>query len=247
MAKSEYLPGFTVLLEDQWCVAVNKPAGVLTQAPAGIDSLESRIKRYLSNDRNVEDVYLGVPHRLDRPASGCMIFAKTRLAARRLAEQFQQRRVSKIYWALVEGQVAQPSGQWVDYVRKIADEPRGEVVTPEQPDAQRAELCYACLAGNRDFSWLQIELLTGRMHQIRLQASVRGHPLMGDLLYGSKTAFGDVSNDPRENAIALHARRLELMHPITGKPLVIEAPVEEVWQQWIGDKEKNGTPTTRAV
>ncbi|MBL8822198.1 MAG: RluA family pseudouridine synthase [Planctomycetia bacterium] len=247
MSKSEYSAGFTVLREDQWCIAVSKPAGLLTQAPPGIDSLESRIKRYLSNTRKMEEVYLGVPHRLDRPASGCMIFAKTRLAARRLAEQFQQRRVRKVYWALVEGLVAQPSGHWVDYVRKIIDEPRGEVVAKDEPNAQRAELRYECLERNSDFSWLQIELLTGRMHQIRLQASTRGHPLKGDLLYGARTTFAAVYEDPRFNAIALHARKLELVHPVTEKPLVIEAPVNEVWQQLIGEKENNGTLTTRAV
>lgn len=195
----------------------------------------------------MEEVYLGVPHRLDRPVSGCMIFAKTRLAARRLAEQFQKRRVRKIYWALVEGCIAELSGKWIDYVRKITDEPRGEVVKQDQPDAQRAELHYECLASNIDFSWLQIELLTGRMHQIRLQASTRGHPLKGDLLYGARTTFGAVYEDPRFNAIALHARKLELVHPVTEKPLVIVAPVDDVWQQLISVRENNGTPTTRAV
>src|SRR3990172_10695762 len=105
--------GFSVLYESHACLVVSKPPGLSTQAPPGIDSLEVRIKRFLRHrDNEPGDLYLGVPHRLDRPASGAMVFAKTRRATRKLAQQFQRRLVRKVYWACVAGQVAPAAGTW---------------------------------------------------------------------------------------------------------------------------------------
>src|SRR3989339_1503073 len=120
-------PGFDILYEQGPCLAVCKPPGLLTQAPPGIDSLEVRVKAFLKDrDARPGKVYLGVPHRLDRPASGAIVFAKHSRAARRLAEQFEGRSVRKIYWACVEEEVRPADGTWQDYVRKEADEPRAE-------------------------------------------------------------------------------------------------------------------------
>jgi RluA family pseudouridine synthase len=219
-----------ILYEEGPCLAVNKPAGVLTQAPSGIDSLEFRIKDFLkARDHKPGNVYLGVPHRLDRPASGAMVFAKHVRAARRLAEQFESRVVRKIYWACVSGRLDEAEGTWEDFVRKVPDEPRAEIVPPDHPDGRKAILRYRTLAVASWGSWLEVELETGRMHQIRIQAASRGHALLGDAMYGSEAAFGQPHEDWRLRAIALHARTLEFRHPMTHEPVAVTAPVSADW------------------
>jgi len=223
-------PGFDILYEQGPCLAVCKPPGLLTQAPPGIDSLEVRVKAFLKDrDARPGKVYLGVPHRLDRPASGAIVFAKHSRAARRLAEQFEGRSVRKIYWACVEGEVRPAAGTWQDYVRKVPDEPRAEAVAADHPDARRAVLHYRALAAGPWGTWLEIELETGRMHQVRLQASLRGHPVLGDSLYGSTVPFGPQHDDARLRAIALHARQLAFQHPMTREPVTVTAPVPAPW------------------
>src|SRR5262245_14843825 len=107
----------TILFEDSSCLAVSKPAGLLTQAPLGIDSLEVQVKRYLAEQNESEgEVYLGVPHRIDRPVSGVVVLAKNRKAARRISEQFERRLVEKTYWALVDGDVQPDAGTWTDHL-----------------------------------------------------------------------------------------------------------------------------------
>lgn len=222
--------GFTILYEQGPCLAVSKPPGVLTQAPPGIDSLELRIKEFLkTREERSGNIYLGVPHRLDRPASGAMVFAKHVRAARRLAEQFQGRLVRKVYWACVTGCVEPAEGTWIDFMRKIPDQARAEVVLPDAPDAREAVLHYRTRAVASWGSWLEIDLDTGRMHQIRLQAAQRGHPVLGDAMYGSTVAFGPQYEDQRLRAIALHARRLEFQHPMTREPVAVVAPLTADW------------------
>jgi 23S rRNA pseudouridine1911/1915/1917 synthase len=223
-------PGFDILYELHPCLVVSKPPGVLTQAPPGIDSLEVRIKDFLRRrDREPGDVYLGVPHRIDRPASGAMVFGRTRRATRRLAEQFEHRMVRKVYWACVEGQVAPPAGAWRDLLRKVPGEARAEVVPSGHPHAQVAVLEYRVLETSSWGSWLQIELETGRTHQIRVQAASRGHPVLGDAQYGAVVPFGVQHEDTRLRAIALHARTLEFQHPKTRDPVSATAPLSAEW------------------
>jgi 23S rRNA pseudouridine1911/1915/1917 synthase len=226
--------GFDILYEEGPCLAVNKPAGLLTQAPPGIDSLELRIKNFIKQRGHPYDfVYLGVPHRLDRPASGSIVFCTKRRAARRLAEQFEERSVNKIYWACVEGRVSPESGTWQDYLRKVPGNPQAEVVSPDSPQARLAVLHYRVLDAFESGSWLEIRLETGRTHQIRIQAASRGHPLLGDAQYGSTIAFGPQHEDQRLRAIALHARLLEFKHPMTKEMVSITAPVDENWKNTI--------------
>lgn len=223
-------PGFDILYEAGPCLAVCKPPGLLTQAPPGIDSLESRIKAFLkARESKPGKVYLGVPHRLDRPASGAMVFGKHSRAARRLAEQFEGRSVRKVYWACVEGEIQPMAGTWQDYLRKVPDEPRAEAVPAEHPDARLAVLHYRVLFTGPWGTWLEIELETGRMHQVRVQTSLRGHPVLGDALYGSSVAFGTQYDDSRLRAIALHARQLAFQHPMTREPITVTAPVPPAW------------------
>lgn len=233
--------GFEILYEEGPCLVVNKPPGLLTQAPPGIDSLELRIKRFLKErEQKPGGVYLGVPHRLDRPVSGVMVFAKHVRAARRISEQFEGRLVRKTYWALVEGNVQPNEGTWTDYLKKLENEPRAIVVDKFDPEGRPAILHYRVLKRFDAMTWLEIELETGRMHQIRVQCSSRGHALLGDELYGSTQSFGPVVIDQRERLIALHSRTLKFKHPMTGEPLTISAPLTDWWHQ-LGVREEDAT------
>lgn len=222
--------GFQILLEEGPCLVVCKPSGVPTQAPPGIDSMEVRIKAFLkSRDNPPCEVYLGIPHRLDRPASGAMIFATRRRAANKLSKQFEHRSVKKLYWVCVEGKLDSPEGTWQDYVRKVYGRPQAEVVPADHPDAKSAVLHYRTLASADWGSWLEIQLETGRTHQIRIQAASRGHPVLGDFQYGAKTPFGPQYDDERLRAIALHARSLEFEHTTSKQRVVVVAPVPDFW------------------
>src|SRR5438034_1325906 len=164
-----------ILYEDNHCLAVAKPAGLLTQGvPPGIPTLEARVKAYLKERYHKPgNVYLGIPHRLDRPVSGVVLFARNTKAARRLAEQFQERQVTKVYWAAVEGDVEPAEGTWEDWLLKRQQEARSEKVARETPGARHAVLRYRKLgAGGPGVSLLEIRPETGRMHQIRVQAAV---------------------------------------------------------------------------
>ncbi len=227
----EHPPGFEILYEQGPCLAVAKPPGLLTQAPPGIDSLETRIKSFLKvREQKPGKAYLGVPHRIDRPASGAMVFAKHVRAARRLSEQFEQRRVKKVYWACVQGQVTPGEGTWTDHVRKVPDEARAEIVDSHHQEGRVAVLHYRTVQSGDWGTWLEIELETGRTHQIRIQAASRGHPVLGDAQYGSQVAFGPQPDDVRLRAIALHAKRLEFEHPMTREPVSVEAPTPDAWR-----------------
>lgn len=224
-------PGVAILYESGPCLAVCKPPGLLTQAPPGIDSLVVRVKALLRVRHGGSDhVYLGVPHRLDRPASGVMLLGTSRRATRRMTEQFEARRVQKTYWACVEGTVKPPAGTWCDRLRKIPDQARAEVVGPEHPEGRPAVLHYRVLQVAPWGTWLEITPETGRTHQIRVQASSRGHPVLGDAQYGATTPFGPQYEDHRLRAIALHARSLTFEHPKTRETVSVTAPVSEHWQ-----------------
>jgi 23S rRNA pseudouridine1911/1915/1917 synthase len=224
--------GFEILLEDDALLAVVKPSGIATQAPSGIDSVETRIKAYLApSGTEPATIYLGIPHRLDRPASGAMIFAKTRRAARGISRQFERRRVKKLYWALVERIVEPLEGTWRDYLHKVHGQPRAAVVEPTHPASQEATLHYRTLGFHRAGSWLEIELETGRTHQIRVQSSSRGFAILGDTHYVSRTPFGPQHEDERLRAIALHARSLTFFHPTTKMEIALEAPASAAWDE----------------
>ncbi|MEX2188848.1 MAG: RNA pseudouridine synthase [Pirellulales bacterium] len=224
-------PCVDLLYESGPCLVVNKPSGVLTQAPPGIDSLETRLKEFLRAREQLEGkVYLGVPHRLDRPASGAMVFARHPRATRRLADQFEARTVEKTYWACVAGRVEPSEGTWRDFMRKIPDQPRAEIVAEDHPDARIAVLHYRTIGATPNGSLLEISLETGRTHQVRLQAASRGFPLLGDEQYGSTIPFGKQHVDLRERAIALHARRLALSHPTTRESVSVVAPLSAAWR-----------------
>jgi 23S rRNA pseudouridine1911/1915/1917 synthase len=225
-----------VLYEDNHCLAVAKPAGLLTQGvPTGIPTLEAQARDYLKEKyHKAGRVYLGIPHRLDRPVSGAVLFARSSKAAARLAEQFQSRQVEKIYWALVErspeGEIPSAEGVWEDWLLKIQEQSRSEKVSKETPGAKLAVLRFRRLQERPEAALLEIELQTGRMHQIRVQTSARGFPVQGDALYGARQEFGPPAELPRDRPIALHARRLTFLHPIRYEPVVVTAPLPATWE-----------------
>lgn len=222
---------FDVLYEAGPVLVVLKPAGVLTQAPPGIDSMEVRVRAWFkARDEKTGNIYLGVPHRLDRPVSGPLIFARHSRAARRISKQFENRQVRKVYWACVEGQVAPAEGTWEDHLLKIQGQPRTQVVPSDHADGRLARLHYRTLASTGEATWLELELETGRTHQIRIQAASRGYPVLGDELYGSRRPFGPQFEDERLRGIALHGRSIEFAHPMTREPVCVTAPVPETWQ-----------------
>jgi 23S rRNA pseudouridine1911/1915/1917 synthase len=231
MDKSMIEPdGFQLLYEEGPCLVVAKPGGLATQAPPGVDSLEVRIKSYIKQrDQKPGKVYLGVPHRLDRPVSGVMVFTRHVRAARRVAEQFEGRTVEKLYLAAVEGMVTPDRATWTDYIRKVPGKAESEIVARDEPGGRIGVLHYRVLAQDSSTSFLAIQLETGRTHQIRVQAASRSHPVLGDEQYGSLTPFGPQTEDPRRRWIALHARSLRFRHPMTRETILQTAPLPDAW------------------
>ena len=221
-----------ILYEEGPLLAVNKPSGLLTQSRPGIGNLEQWVREHLiACEGRGENAYVGVPHRLDRPVSGVILFGKHSRATRRISEQLEARQVDKVYWALTEGVIEPDEGTWTDYVRKVPNQAHAEIVPPINPLAREAILHYRVLARFSWGTWLEIRLETGRMHQIRIQAGSRGFPILGDAQYGSTQPFGLQHEDMRENAIALHARSIAFNHPMTREPLKITAPVSDAWRK----------------
>jgi 23S rRNA pseudouridine1911/1915/1917 synthase len=220
-----------ILHEDFDCIVLNKPSGLLTQSPPGIDSLEVLVRGYIGRKSGrAQHVYVGVPHRLDRPASGAIVMGLSRKSTQRLAKQFERREVVKTYWALVEGRVPVDEGTWRDTMRKVPGRALAELITADHPDAQSASLSYRVLARTSAATWLEIELQTGRTHQIRLQAAARGYPILGDITYGGQQPFGPPITDERHRPIALHARVLGFRQPKTRESIELLAPVSSLWR-----------------
>ena len=212
-----------VLYEDNHLLAVVKPAGLATMGLApGRPTLLDMARQYVKERyQKPGNVYLGVVSRLDTPVSGVVLLARTSKAARRLTEQFRTRVVEKLYWAIVEGVVTPPSGEYADWIGRDDRLRRTNVVRQSLPGAKEARLRYRRLETIGNNSLLEIELETGRKHQIRLQLGQRGHPVLGDRKYGSRREF--------PVGIALHARRLVVTHPVKDERLELEAAVPSVW------------------
>ena len=212
------------------CIIVNKPYGLLTQAPPNIASLENQIKDYLrAKEGKTGKIYLGILHRLDRPVSGAIVFARHVRAAQRIAEQFRNKTVTKKYWACVSGNLDQPQGTLRNFMRKIPDIAQSEILPEDHPEAKEAILHYKEIGKTTHGSFLEITLETGRTHQIRLQLSHHGFPILGDSLYHSDVKFGPDEENIRDRAIALHSRTLGLIHPMTKEKIQIDAEVPECW------------------
>ena len=227
-------PPLEILLEDGPVLAVHKPAGLLTQGvPRGIMTLEAQVKEYLkARYHKPGNIYLGIPHRLDRPVSGVILFARNSKAARRLAEQFQERQVRKLYWGIVERAPDSAEGELTDWLLKLPEQARVEVVSPGTTGARACSLCYRTLARVAGGTLVEIDLGTGRMHQIRVQMAHRGWHLVGDFQYGASTGLVPVrSPDPLREPIALHARSITFLHPIRYDAVTVTAPLPVSWER----------------
>ena len=224
------LPPPEILYENGPCLVVNKPPGLLTQAPPGIDSIEVRIKAFLkAREGKPGNVYLGVPHRLDRPASGVDGLRQARPGHAAAGRAVRGPAGHEGLLGLRRGPRQPAPGTWQDHLRKVPDEARAEVVPADHPEGRPAVLHYRTLMTAEWGTWLEIELETGRTHQVRVQSSSRGHPVLGDRQYGSGTPFGPQHDDARLGAIALHARSLTFRHPMTQEQVEVIAPAPAYW------------------
>ena len=213
-----------ILYEDNHCLALNKPAGWPTTHFQGDEETVDRlVKAYLKEKyQKPGKVFLGVVHRLDKPVSGVLIFARTSKAAARLSQQFRDGMVEKVYWAVVENCRLTSAGTFEDWLIKNDDAAKIEVVPSETLGAKHAVLHYAVRAEHQRMTLLELRPQTGRKHQLRVQLANRGWPIHGDRKYGSPHAFGP--------AIALHARSLTFLHPTKNEPITLTAEVPKFWR-----------------
>jgi 23S rRNA pseudouridine1911/1915/1917 synthase len=236
MARMSFADTLDILLEDNHVVALNKPTGWPTTHYEGREETVDRlVKAYLKEKHDKPgNVFLGVVHRLDKPVSGALLFARTSKAAARLSEQFREGVVEKVYWAVVEDRVggyatggappwlAVDSGSLEDWLKKDEPNARVEVVPKGTPGAQIARLIFVVRSRHKGLTWLELRPHTGRKHQLRVQLASRGCPIYGDAKYGSDHSFG--------HAIALHARSLTFLHPTTKEPVTVTAEVPRIWR-----------------
>jgi 23S rRNA pseudouridine1911/1915/1917 synthase len=217
---------FEILLEDNHLLAVAKPANLPTMGvEAAQISLITLVRDYLREKyQKPGNVYVGIVSRLDSLATGVIVLARTSKAASRLTEQFRSRSVQKKYWALVPGAPRLESGTLTHWLRKMEPLQRMVVCSAQDPGAQRADLTYQTLRKTTRASLLEINLLTGRKHQIRAQLAEQNLPILGDKKYGSQVPF--------PKGIALHSRFLQFEHPVRHEPIQLVAPVPCYWPRW---------------
>lgn len=215
-----------VLFEDNHLIVVNKRPGDIVQGDNTGDSpLSDIVKEYISEKYNKPGaVFLGVVHRLDRPTSGIVVFARTSKALTRMNKLFSERETRKTYWAIVRQTPASNSEKLIHYLKRNPKQNKSYAYIKEVPESKKAILTYTILKKLDRFVLLEINLETGRHHQIRAQLSAIGNPIKGDLKYGF-----DRSN--KDGSIHLHARGLTFVHPVTKEELIILAspPVDVIW------------------
>ncbi|MDD2256739.1 MAG: RluA family pseudouridine synthase [Bacteroidales bacterium] len=216
-----------VLYEDNHILIVNKAAGEIVQPDkTGDPALEDTVKVWLKEKYNKPgNVFLGVTHRLDRPVSGLVIFAKTSKVLPRLNAMFQEGSIHKTYWAVVQKTPPNQEGTLEGFLWRNERQNKSYMVTAEKPGAKRAELHYRWLGSSDRYHLLEVDLKTGRHHQIRCQLANLGCPIKGDLKYGAPRSNPDAS-------ISLHARHIWFEHPVSGIRVDVTAPVPEMDPIW---------------
>ena len=219
-----------VLYEDNHVIAVSKTCHEIVQGDkTGDIPLSEMVKAYIKDKYNKPgEVFLGVTHRLDRPTTGIVLFARTSKALSRLNEMFKSHeQIKKTYWAIVPTNNQLPSANRLEnYLWRNEKQNKSFVVKPGTKDAKRAVLSYQIIAKGDRYTLLEINLETGRHHQIRCQLAAIGWPIKGDLKYGSKRSNPD-------GGISLHARKIEFIHPVSKDAICITAPVPDdaLWQE----------------
>ncbi len=212
-----------VLYEDNHIIAVSKTCHEIVQGDkTGDIPLSETVKAYIKEKyQKPGEVFLGVTHRLDRPTTGVVLFARTSKALTRLNAMFQSHElIQKTYWAIVQSPPPTPQGRLENYLWRNEKQNKSFVVKPGTKDAKHAALSYKVIAQSDRYTLLEINLETGRHHQIRCQLAALGCPIRGDLKYGAKRSNPD-------GGISLHARKIEFIHPVSKLPIVITAPIPE--------------------
>jgi 23S rRNA pseudouridine1911/1915/1917 synthase len=217
-----------VLHEDNHVIVINKLASEIVQGDkTGDQTMPDEIKAYLKEKyQKPGNVFCGVVHRLDRPTSGALVFARTSKALERLNAQFRDKETNKIYWAIVETAPEKPNGRLVHYLKKNEAQNKSYPVNASVSGSKEAILSYRMLASGDRYHLLEITLETGRHHQIRVQLSSIGCIIKGDVKYGAKRSNPDGS-------ICLHARYLKFTHPTSKEEISVIAPVptDRLWQE----------------
>ena len=216
-----------LLYEDNHLLIVNKRPGEIVQGDkTGDEPLVGTLKKMIKErDAKPGNVFLGVVHRLDRPVGGAVIFAKTSKALSRLNDMLRNGEIHKTYWALTRGMPPKEADMLTHYISTVERNNKSYVSATPKPGTKEARLEYRLLAKGGTFNLLEVKLLTGRKHQIRVQLSAIGCPIRGDLKYGDRRSNPDGS-------ISLLARSIDFIHPVSKQPIHVEAPVpdENVWK-----------------
>lgn len=211
-----------ILYEDNHIIAVNKSIAEIVQVDkTGDKALEDTLKEYIKEKyQKPGEVFLGVVHRIDRPVSGVVLFARTSKALTRLNAMFQEKTVEKIYWAIVKEKPPKTEDTLVHYLVRNTKSNKSYCYDKEVKDSKQAILHYRWLASSDLYHLLEIRLETGRHHQIRSQLATIGCPIKGDLKYG-------FARSNKDGGICLHSRKVRFMHPVRNEELIIEAPLPE--------------------
>ncbi len=225
-----------VLYEDNHLIAVSKKAGDIVQGDKTEDEpLVDMVKAYVKKKYNKPgDVYLGIIHRLDRPVGGVVVFARTSKALSRMNKLFQERKIQKTYWAVVEQLPKQNEEVLVHYLKKNQEKNRSRAYDNEVRGSKRSELNYRLAGRSKNYFYVEVEPKTGRHHQIRVQLSHIGCPIKGDVKYGA-------NRTNRDGSIHLLARSLEFVHPVSKETLIIRAnppKKDPLWAEFY-ELEKN--------
>ena len=225
----------SILFEDNHLVLVNKISGDIVQSDkTGDKPLVDKVKEYLKEKYNKPgEVFLGIPHRIDRPTTGIVIFCRNSRSLERINQMFKDKAIKKTYWAIVKNKPPAESGKLVHYMKRNEQQNKSYASDEEKPGSQRAELDYQIIARGDRYFLLQIDLHTGRHHQIRAQLSKIGSPIKGDLKYGYERSNEDAS-------ISLHARKVEFLHPSKKEPMSVIAPVpdDKLWKYFEEEFQK---------
>lgn len=216
-----------ILYEDNHIIIVNKAPGEIVQGDkTGDEPMSETLKRIIKErDHKPGNVFMGVAHRLDRPVSGVVVFAKTSKALSRLNAMFAAGDVHKTYWAVTAGTPAKQEATLTHYITTVERTNKSYASPTPREGAKEARLSYRLITSTGHYNLLEVNLMTGRKHQIRVQLSAIGCPVKGDLKYGAKRSNPDGS-------ISLHARRIHFIHPVSKKEIDITAPVpgDNLWQ-----------------
>lgn len=224
-----------ILYEDNHIIIINKRAGEIVQGDkTGDEPLSEALKRYIKErDAKPGNVFVGVVHRLDRPVSGVVMFAKTSKALSRLNAMFASGEVHKTYWAVSRNEPKEPEATLTHYISTVERNNKSYASLTPKPNTKLAKLSYRLIARSERYYLIEVNLMTGRKHQIRVQLSAIGCPVKGDLKYGDKRSNTDGS-------ISLHARRIQFIHPVSQKEIDITAPVPASDTLWLALEQAAG-------